>query len=601
MKLKKVNDNLVDKGSIVCQLQELVWRAASEFDEGLKVEDIHLEHPQEESHGDYSANIAMAMFAQTFKPEGFKIKSPLDLAKLIVKNLPKTDYLEKVEVVPPGFINFWLSKAYLATSIIQIIKEKEMFGRSGKLGKQKIMVEFAHPNTHKPFHIGHLRNITLGESIVRILEANGVKVIRTNYQGDVGLHIAKCLWAIKKQKTDNKKLKTLDEKIEFLGKAYAEGNKAYEEDEKAKEEIIKINGQIYNQDPKIIPLWQETRQWSLDYFDRIYKRVYSKFDRLYFESEVVSGKEVAKEAVKKGILKESEGAIIFDGEKYGLDTRVFINSLDFPTYEGKELRLSQLEFSEFGEIDKCIHVVGPEQTSFFKVTFKVEELLDSEKFKDKQYHLVYGWVKLKKGKMASRLGNVVLGEWLIDEVKKRLLKEFKMSDEVAEIVTVGAVKYSFLKFSPSREIVFDIDESINMEGDSGPYLQYAYARARSVLRKSEIRNSKSETNSKFKIRNSKLNKEEIAVLRTLYKFPEVVKEAGKNYAPNLICNYLFDLAQKFNGFYNKHSIINAKCQNPNDKYKDEDLRDFRLALTIATAQVLQNGLNLLGIKALEKM
>src|SRR3989338_242801 len=256
-----------------------------------------------------------------------------------------------------------------------------------------------------------------------MLEFSGATVVRANYQGDIGLHIAKCLWGIKK--LGLKTIPSLDKKIKFLGKAYTTGSKAYEEGENAKNEIIEINKKLYEKEPKTTKLWEETRKWSLDYFDKIYKRVYTKFDRLYFESEVAEpGIKISKDALKRGFLKRSEGAVIFDGEPYGLDKRVFINNLGFPTYEAKELGLAQLEFSEFGNINKAIHVVGPEQSSFFKVTFKVEELLNQRKFKDKQVHLAYGWVRLKEGKMSSRLGNVVEGEFLLDELKKSILEKY---------------------------------------------------------------------------------------------------------------------------------------------------------------------------------
>jgi len=218
---------------------------------------------------------------------------------------------------------------------------------------------------------------------VRIFEAVGNKVIRGNYQGDVGLHIAKCLYGIKNSKTNIKKIKSLQEKIEFIGKMYSVGTKAYEDETKAKGEILKINKMIYDQDPEIMSLWKETKQWSLDYFDKVYERLHSHFDRLYLESEVTKrGLEISKEIYKKGILEKSQGAIVFNGKKYGLDTRVFINSLGYPTYEGKELGLAEKEFLDFGELDKIFHTVTPEQTSFFKVTFKVEELIDEKKYKN---------------------------------------------------------------------------------------------------------------------------------------------------------------------------------------------------------------------------
>lgn len=547
---------------------------------GIDEEKIDLEHPANEQFGDYSTNIALKI-AKILK------KNPMEVAEDIIKNFPKNDLIEKVEIMKPGFVNFWISDSYL-NSIAQETAKNNISYPSFHLGNaKKVIVEFAHPNTLKLFHIGHLRNITTGESIVRIFETSGNKVVRANYEGDVGLHIAKCLWRIRqimfKEGKDKLEKMNLRDKIAFIGKAYSEGNNAYETDEQLKKEIIEINKMIYEKNPEIMPLWKETRQWSLDYFDEIYKRVYSKFDRFYFESEMhEEGKKVAMEALKKGILEKSEGAIIFNGKKYGIDTRVFINSIGLPTYEGKELALAEKEFSEFGELDKTIHVVGPEQASFFKVTFKVEELLNPKKYKDKQYHLSYGWVKLKEGKMSSRQGNVIEGEWLLDEAKKKILSKFKSTNDIAEKLAVAAVKYSFLKNTVQSTIAFDFNESISLEGNSAPYLMYTYVRAQSVLGKSNGTTSNTINN---------ISKEEKDLLRMFYQFPEVVKKAAQNFSPHLIATYLFDLAQKFNLFYQKCQILKA----------DEEIKNFRLLLTQATAQVLKNGLYLLGIETVEKM
>lgn len=541
---------------------------------------IDLEHPINSDHGDYSTSIALKLSKQLKK-------NPVEIAQMIVDKLPKNPFVEKVEAVKPGFINFWLSNEYLLKQM-QETAENHFDFPSVHLGKnKKIMVEYAHPNTHKLFHIGHLRNITTGESIVRILEAVGNKVIRSNYQGDVGLHIAKCLYKIKDERLKIKDLKTLKEKIEFIGKMYSEGTKVYETDDDAKKEIIEINRLIYNKDPKIMPLWQETRKWSLEYFNEIYKRVYSHFDRFYFESELPErGIEITNKALKKGILEKSKGAIVLNGKKYCLDTRVFINSLGFPTYEGKELALAEIEFSEFGELDKCIHVVTPEQTSFFKVTFKVEELLDEKKYKDRQYHLVYEWVHLKKEKMSSRKGNIIEGNWLINEAKKKIVELFKCNKEVAEILAVAAVKYSFLKNSVSSPIAFDFNESISIEGNSAPYLLYAYVRCQSILKKL---NNYDFSDDRSKSRNLKI--EELNLLRIFHQFPEIVEKSAQNFSPNYIATYLFELSQRFNLFYQKYPVLKA----------GKDIKNLRLLLTQATGNVLKKGLELLGIKTVEKM
>lgn len=541
---------------------------------GIKKADLEI--PSNPVFGDYSSNVALVLAKK-------EKQNPRELAGVLVEKLRKDKFLakivEKIDVAGPGFINFWLSKQVFLDILVDINKKKDLFGKSNLLAGKKLMFEYAHPNTHKAFHIGHLRNISTGEALARIADFTGAKVIRVNYQGDVGLHIAKAIWGIKNLGFSDPQ--NVIKRAEFLGKAYARGAALYEENENDKKEINEINQKIYSQDnPEINKLYTETRKWSLDYFDLIYKRLYTDFDRLYFESEIAErGKEIALLALKKGVLQESQGAVIFPGKKFGLHDRVFISGAGVPTYEAKDLGLAELQFKEFSP-DLILHVVGPEQAGYFQVIFKALELIEPQT-KDKEFHIVYGWVKLKEGKMSSRSGNVVLGEFLLDEAKRKLIEAFKTPEKVAEEIAVGAVKYTFLKTGLSQEIAFDVKESISLEGNSGPYLQYTFARTQSVLAKAGKQINKST--------NQPINSEEANVLRTLIHFPEVVESAATNYAPNLICNYLFDLAQKFNTFYNKHRILGSS-----------DL-ELRLKLTSATGQVLKTGLKLLGIESPEKM
>lgn len=547
---------------------------------------IDLQPPKLFSFGDYSTSIALKL-AKTLK------KNPMEIGMVIKQSFEKDNLFEKIDLLPPGFINFWLSKKILLTNLDNL-RQNIFYFYSFSFGKnKKILIEYAQPNTHKLFHIGHLRNITLGEALARIFETLDNQVIRANYQGDVGLHIAKCLWAVKKEQEKEKnileKFKTLEEKIEFIGKMYTKGTKAYEEDEKAKKEIIEINKQIYESDKKILVLWQKTRQWSLDYFEKIYQRVDTQFDRLFFESEMTKQAiEICQKALKKGILEKSQGAIVFNGKKHGLDTRVFINSLGYPTYEGKELALAEKEFSEFGEIDKAIHLTTPEQKSFFKVTFKVEELLDPKKFKDKQYHLSYEWVKLKEGKMSSREGNIIEANWLIDEVKKKILTDFKIDEKTAEKIAVASVKYAFLKTSPENPISFDVKESISLKGSSAPYILYTYIRAKSILEKEKDAKNEKNLEPSFLT----LNQEENEILRYLVLFPEAILNSALYFSPHFLCQYLYELSQKFNFFYEHYPIL---------KEKNKNLKTFRLLLTQATANVIKKGFFMLGIKTVEKM
>ena len=574
---------LMIKDHIKTKIVGVLKKIKVDFDEKL----IDLQPPTLLSFGDYSSSIALKL-GKILK------KNPIKIARKIQENIGKDDFIEKIEVINPGFLNFWLSKKYYFFNLQSIAKSIFSFNNFYFGLNKKILIEYAQPNTHKLFHIGHLRNITLGEALARIFEALGNMVIRTNYQGDIGLHIAKCLWAVKKEQEKNRNVldnfKTISQKIEFIGKMYALGTKAYETNEKVKKEVIEINKQIYQKDPKIFDLWQKTRQWSLDYFEKIYNRLDTRFDRLFFESEMSEkGREICQKALEKGILEKSQGALVFNGKKYGLDTRVFINSLGFPTYEGKELALAEKEFFEFGEIDKAIHLTTPEQKSFFKVTFKVEELLNPQKFKNKQQHLPYEWVKLKEGKMSSREGNIIEANWLIDKVKNKILTNFKIDNDTAEKISIAAIKYAFLKISPAKPFYFDINESISLKGNSGPYLLYTHIRAESILGKEKKINFDNNIDSLSLLN---LKTDELNLLRFFHLFSENIIKSAFYLSPNFLCQYLYELAQKFNLFYEHYPIL---------KEKDKDLKKFRLLTTLATANIIKKGLCLLGVKTVEKM
>jgi len=574
--------------------QQLVGEIKKAVEElGLSDVNPAVEYPSDPKHGDYSTNVAMV----GAKKLG---KNPMKLAKEISRQLEKRNQdsglFEKVEVIKPGFVNFLITNDTLVDSLSGSDKTEKL---NTFLSGKKIMVEFAHPNTHKAFHIGHLRNITTGETVIRLMEAAGAQVVRVNYQGDVGMHIAKALYGllqISNFKFQNSKL-SLEEKVDFLGKAYAAGSKAYEENPEAKKEIGQINKKIYAKDPSILELYKTTRQWSLDYFETIYKRVGSRFERYYFESEVFEkGKENVLEGLQKGIFEKSDGAIIFPGKKFGLHDRVFITGEGNPTYEGKEMGLGPLQFKEHNP-DLIVHVVGPEQAGYFQVVFEALAQLFPET-RGRERHLAYGWVKLKHGKMSSRSGDVVLGEWLIDEAKKEIYNILQKNtsdyteeerEEIAEKVAIAAVKYSFLRVSTQQEIAFDIEESVSFDGNSGPYIQYVYARTQSVLTKFKSQNSKVKSDWKFE--NFKLEQEERELLRLLSKFDEIVTEAAVRFAPNILATYLFELSQAFNLFYQKCPILKA----------EETERGFRLFLTAKTGEVIKNGLSLLGIQAPVKM
>jgi len=522
--------------------------------------------------------------------------------------------IAKIEVVPPGFINVFLSEASLSTHVMRLPKSEKSARISQKPTGKKIMVEYAHPNTHKAFHIGHLRNITTGECMARLLEAVGNNVIRVNYQGDVGLHIGKCLYGILHTPNGLLQLDSINSingKVDFLANAYVYGAASYEKGGEAKLEVERINKQIYAKDPSIYPLYEKTRQWSLDYFATIYKRVGTKFDHYYFESETYeNGKQLVLDGVKQGVFKEDKGAVIFEGEKYGLHNRVFITGEGNPTYEAKDMGLAKLQFADY-KPSEVIHCVGSEQIGYFQVIIEaLSHLLPETTGKEK--HLVYGWVRLKDGKMSSRLGQVVLGETLLDNVKSEIQNILSHNDtkyserdqtNISEACAIAAVKYSFLKVGTTQDVAFDMKESVNVHGDSGPYLLYTFARCQSVLRKASIQLTKEVI--------KKMKPEEREVARLLLYFPEVVKEAADTFAPNMICTYLFTLAQAFNQFYatcpilvtdtemSKAEMIIAEKEGT--KLPSNNVSSFRIMLTEATANTLGLGLHILGIPTIEKM
>ncbi|HJO89593.1 MAG: arginine--tRNA ligase [Candidatus Pacebacteria bacterium] len=545
------------------QLKKAIKEAVSAL--SLETSEIHLEHPVDLTHGDYSTNVAMTLAKEVNK-------NPKELAQEIIDNLKEDKLIEKIEVAGNGFINFYLSKEFFAENLNEIIKTKDKWGSNNSLKDEKTIVEYTDPNPFKEFHIGHLMSNAIGESISRIVEFSGAEVMHANYQGDVGLHVAKAIFG--KQK--NPELQ--------WGKAYAYGAQNYEDHE---EEIKEINKKIYNKnDEEINNLYEDGRKSSLEHFEEIYGKLGTKFDEYFFESEASPiGKKLVEENVGK-IFEESDGAVIFRGENFGLHTRVFLNSDKLPTYEAKDLALAKIKTERYG-YDKSIVITANEQKEYYKVVLEAMKQIFPE-FAKKTKHITHGLLRLPSGKMASRTGDVITAESLIDEVKERVLEKMKDSDitdmdKVAEKIAVGAIKYSILKQSAGKDIIFDMDKSLSFEGDSGPYLQYAHTRANAVLEKAKKENIKPST----KIPRSNLGSD---LEKLLYRFPEIVERANKEFEPHYITTYLTELAGAFNSFYAKEKIV-----------EENDTAPYKVVLTEAFTNTIKNGLWLLGIKAPERM
>lgn len=565
-----------DKISLSMEIRGEIEKEILGVLKSLGVDEKKIIFSSEISHADFSTNAAMTNFHKT----GGKFKNPLEFAEYIAQQLQKKlPNIEKVEASAPGFLNFFLGEKTLLEKLDHIVTHPDGFGKGSSLKDQKIVLEFADPNPFKEFHIGHLRNITLGESFARLLEFSGGDVIRANYQGDVGMHVAKAVYGLRT--TDYGKLTA-----EKLGEAYAAGAKAYEEDENAKKEIQEINLKIYKKsDPDLMKLWEEGRKISLEHFEEIYKRVGTKYDKYYFESQTEEpGRELVLANVGK-VFEKDEGAVVFRGKH----TRVFVTSDGYATYEGKDLALAKLKYEDF-KFDRSIIITANEQEQYFRVVLEAMEKVLPE-IAAKTSHYAFGFVNLRDGKMSSRSGNVVAGEWLLDEAKKRLQENFKeMDSETLEKVAVGAVKYSMLKFSRKSDITFSFEDSISLEGNSGPYIQYTFARTQSLLaKKKDVTLSKAKGLDSSPSAQNDINSEELKVLRILIQFENVVGMAGKEFAPNLVCNYLFELSQAYNNFYQKHKVVGSEKE------------EFRLRLTSAVGITLKNGLFLLGISSPSSM
>ncbi|HEY1074963.1 MAG TPA: arginine--tRNA ligase [Patescibacteria group bacterium] len=537
--------------------------------------------PDTSAHGDFSTNLAL-IFARMVK------ENPYDVAEKIVAHLPKLEMVEKVETVRPGFINFYMKPACFLDKLTELV-EQGITITPQSTEPERILLEFGQPNTHKLPHIGHLFSYIYGASCANLLEATGVNVLRLNYQGDVGPHVAKCLWAYRKKQQADPEL--LEDKISYLQQCYQEGAQAYEEDTTAKAEINALNTEIYEHDPDVMSDWKKTREWSVAYYrDHLHKVLGISYDTLYYESETGPlGKSLVKEKVGL-VFEEDQGAVVFRGEQFGLHTRVFLSSAGNPTYEAKEIGLFACKKRDYYPFDRAVITTAVEQNEYWQVVKKAAEMVFPD-LEGKIKHIGYGMINLTSGKMSSRTGNILSAFGLIDLVRDTVKEKVAARDtytqeEISTItheVTLGAIRYSFLKTSPGKNIAFDLDTSIAFEGNSGPYLQYTYARCQSVLRKAEVEASVSDAIDP--------NDEELAVLRWLSRYDEVVHAAAESYAPHLVANYLFELAQKYSYFYNQHHILT----------EDQGQTQFRLAITKVVGETLKHGLHLLGIETLEKI
>ena len=512
----------------------------------------------------------------------YSSNAPLKLAKELHKNpMEIANQLrdagdQEISVTPPGFLNFTLSDDFLSKRIDDFAKDFDKNIASHEYRGKTVICEFSDPNPFKVLHVGHLYTSIVGDSISKLFEYADAKVIRANFGGDVGLHVAKTMYILQQ--------KPIDElKIEDIAECYVEGTAAYDNDKQAHDEITKLNKEIYHinaedkHDTPLAKLYWQGRELSYKYFDEFYGSIGVKFDKYYPESTVVElGLKTVKEQLKKGVYELSDGAVIFDGDKYGLHTRVFINKEGVPTYEAKDVGLIFTKWQDY-HFDKSVIITGSEQLEYMKVVLKSIEQYAPE-LVEKTNHLTHGLVKLPGGvKMSSRKGNFLKAVDVLDMVKAELEKEYDSTDEK---VYLGATKYAFIKYKMGGNIIFDPKESVKMTGNSGPYLLYSCVRAKKILAK--CNNHQPADDCQYGTYEKNLSKK-------ILEYKGVLSDAVTEIAPHKVANFLYELAQVFSRFYENCPVAGSP-EEPT-----------RAKLTEVYLKTMTHGLGILGIEIPESM
>lgn len=572
---------------------------------------VELTRPDEQ-FGDYATNIAMQL-------AGRLGRKPRDVAEELKTTLEKelADHLSKIDIAGPGFINLTLTDELLRRATV--VKP----GRPAE--GQVIVAEYSDPNPFKVLHAGHLYTTIVGDAIGNLLAAAGGEVHRVNFGGDVGLHVAKNMWAIMQFLGGEFPEKLNDvpeaERSDWLSARYIEGNDAYESDEQAKAAIIDVNKKIYSlhaagdRDSAFAQIYWTCRQWSYDYFEQFYEQLgVHAFEKYYPESATAElGTKTVREQLAHGVYAESDGAIVFKGEPYGLHTRVFINSHGLPTYEAKDVGLIMTKWADY-HFDRSIIITANDIVEYMKVVLKSVEQFAPEPARATT-HITHGVVKLPGGvKMSSRKGNFLRATDILDAARDANRALVGKDDEQA---VLAAVKYAFLKVRTGGDVIYDPAESVSLEGNSGPYLQYAHARARSILRKvgepagvdstaaasgdsagqTAVANSSSSHEHKSDAASvsqvapasEQFDPAERSLARKLGEYAEAVDHAVAELMPHHICTYLYELAQAFNRFYEHNRVIG------------DEREVMRLSLVEQYATTLKSGLELLGIAAPDRM
>ena len=589
-------------------VEELVAKNVADALKDLYGVDIKEEtiNPQP-TRKDFEGNLTVVVFPFLKASK----KSPEETAREIGEWILKHDSaIEKFNVVK-GFLNISISPKYWVTRLNDIAADKKFGLKEADDKSELVMVEYSSPNTNKPLHLGHVRNNLLGYSLSEILKANGYKVVKTNIVNDRGIHICKSMLAWKKWGNNATPESAGKKGDHLIGDYYVEFDKHYKKEVedlmasgKTKEEaeaesplMLEAREMLRKWeagDPEVRNLWKTMNEWVYKGFDETYKRLGVDFDKIYYESETyLEGKDLVLKGLEEGYMyRKDDGSVWADLTADGLDNKLLLRSDGTSVYMTQDIGTAKLRYQDY-PIDKMIYVVGNEQNYHFQVLSLLLDRLGFKWGKDLT-HFSYGMVELPEGKMKSREGTVVDADDLIDSMitsaKEASAERFADMDkaeaeEVARMVGLGALKYFLLKVDPKKNMLFNPKESIDFNGNTGPFLQYTYARINSVIRRAgEFPEEVSET--------VVPNEKESALIQKVAEFPGVVAEAGKNYSPALIANYCYDLAKEYNQFYHDYPIL---------KEEDKDVRDLRLVLSQVVARTLKSGVSLLGMEMPERM
>lgn len=553
-----------------------------ELAKSLNCETTDFVYPPETKMG----HLSWPLFSEAAKQ---KISAPQLALKLAAdlkdsQDLPAA--IKEVRSVGP-YLNFFLDADVFATeTAAEIIKEGKTFGSLPKSQAPAIMIEYSNGNTHKELHVGHLRNISFGNVVAKILDAAGENVIPVSYINDFGIHTAKTIWNWQRQK---KYATATEPKGYLLGRCYSEAVHLIGDDETAKREVSEIMKAIESRQGEIYKLWQETRQWSIDYFADVYKILNIHFADTFYESDFIDrGLEIKDELLAKGIFKKSEGAIIADLEPEGLGVLPIIRSDGTALYAVADLALASAKFTKY-DLAESIYVVDIRQGLYFQQLFAILKRMG---YQEKMTHLGYDFLTLKNGMMSSRTGNVITFQEVLDEAETRAREEIIKRHEdwsekkvaaTARGLAVSALKFEMIKVSADKIITFDIADALRFDGYTAAYLQYTGARVSSLLNKSgKILETKESPN---------YEEPELVFALKLERYGEALIKAAAEHDPSVMARYLFELAQVFNDYYQKRPILKA----------EPAVAAGRLQLVRALNQVLKNGFNLLGLIYLEEM